>query len=187
MTSAYEIWIDALVRSYTGERCGVRLGASYADVLKWLPMMRPYPTGPDHDADEVRWAGCAVTHVVYTLNDYSAYNLSPAWLPQEFAFLMGQAEQAVVRDDIDMLGEFLDTLKSFGLSDTHPLIQTGMRHVLSQQHPDGGWGDPESDDVYLRYHPTWTAIDGLREYAWRGTRISFPALRPFLTQCAAPT
>jgi hypothetical protein len=38
----------------------------------------------------------------------------------------------------------------------------------------------KADDIYDRYHPTWTAIDGLREYSWRGRRLSFPKLAPLL-------
>ena len=29
----------------------------------------------------------AITHLVYTLNDYNRYRLSQEWLPQEFEFL----------------------------------------------------------------------------------------------------
>jgi hypothetical protein len=75
-------------------------------------------------------------------------------------------------EDPEMLGEFLDALKSFGLSESHPLILEGMRYLLTQQNSDGSWGDSEVEDIYYRYHPTWTAIDGLREYAWRGQRLT---------------
>src|ERR1700754_2123790 len=34
--SPYAVWVDALTRSYMGERYGVKLGASLYDVLKWL-------------------------------------------------------------------------------------------------------------------------------------------------------
>ena len=36
-------------------------------------------------------------------------------------------------------------------------------------------------DTYMRYHATWTAIDGLRDYGWR-TGLSFPDLKPLLTR-----
>src|SRR5687767_649770 len=41
--SRYEVWLLGLIRGYMGERYGVKLGAAYADVIKWLPVMRPYP------------------------------------------------------------------------------------------------------------------------------------------------
>jgi len=180
MLSRYGVWLDALVRSYMGERYMVRLGASFADVIKWLPTMRPYPKYDDGDNPDFYWAVYAVTHVVYTLNDYSLYNLSPSWLPQEYAFLKQNLKQAIAMEDPEIMGEFLDTLKSFGLSENHPLILKGLRFLITQQNPDGSWGSAKADDIYERYHPTWTAIDGLREYAWHGERLSMKKIMPLL-------
>jgi hypothetical protein len=70
--------------------------------------------------------------------------------------------------------------QSFGLPEDHSLILKGVQYLLAEQNPDGSWGDTEAEDIYERYHPTWTAIDGLREYAWRGKRLCFPELAPLL-------
>ncbi|MFP5247752.1 MAG: hypothetical protein ACLGH0_13755, partial [Thermoanaerobaculia bacterium] len=53
MMTRYAVWQDALIRTYTGERYGVRLGTTYAAVIKWLPAMRPYP--PFVDADDMEF------------------------------------------------------------------------------------------------------------------------------------
>jgi hypothetical protein len=176
----YRLWYEALIWAYNSERVGVRVGASYADVLKWLPVMRPYCGRDDGDNPDFYDTLYAVSHIVYTLNDYSVYRLSPRWLPQEYAFLKMNLREAIEMEDPDMMGEFLDSLKAFGLGDSHPLIRTGMDFLLSCQNADGSWGDVEAKDTYERYHPTWTAIDGLRDYAWRGERLSFPKLMPML-------
>ena len=176
----YRLWYDALIAAYNCERVGVSVGASYREVLKWLPAMRPFRGREGGDNPDFYDCLYAVTHVVYTLNDYSLYRLSPRWLPQEYAFLKTNLGEAIATEDPDMMGEFLDSLKAFGLKDTHPLIRTGMDFLLSRQNPDGSWGDMDEADIYHRYHPTWTAIDGLREYAWRGERLSFPRLMPML-------
>jgi len=168
MLSPYAVWVDALVRSYTGERYGVRMGASFTDVIKWFPAMRPYPTHDDEDNSDFYWALYAVTHIVYTLNDYSFYRLSPRFLPDEYAFLKLNLRNFIAMEDPESIGELLDTLKSFGLSENHPLIREGLDFLLTQQNPDGSWGDLDAQDIYKRYHPNWTAIDGLREYAWHG-------------------
>jgi squalene cyclase len=65
------------------------------------------------------------------------------------------------------MGELMDCLKSFGLQDDDTLIRTGTEFLLSSQNPDGSWGDMKTTDMYLRYHPTWTAVDGLRDYKWK--------------------
>ena len=166
--SAYAIWVDAIIRSYTGERYGVRLGASFEDVIKWLPTMRPYPVYDDEETTDFYWALYAVTHIVYALNDYSLHRLSPRSMPEEYAFLKSSFKHFIAMEDAESIGELMDTLKSFGLSDHHPLMIQGQDFLLAQQNADGSWGDQSADNVYARYHPTWTAIDGLRKYSWRG-------------------
>lgn len=181
MMTRYAVWQDALIRSYMGERYGVRVGARYADAIKWLPAMRPYPKFVDTDDVEFYDAVYAVTHVVYSLNSYSCYQLSPRWLPAEYSFLKQNLTRAIFMEDPETMGEFLDALKSFGLTEDHPLIRKGVNFLLDTQNADGSWGDVEAEDIYQRYHPTWTAIDGLREYSWRrGERLCFPKLAPLL-------
>ena len=80
-----------------------------------------------------------------------------------------------------MLGEFMDTLKSLGATNDDPRIRTGMEYLLSHQNRDGSWGDVDEEDIYDRYHPTWSGITGLSEYRWRGGEgLSFPEVKPML-------
>ncbi|MDT4951906.1 MAG: hypothetical protein QOJ02_44 [Acidobacteriota bacterium] len=176
----YKLWYDALIAAYNCERVGVHVGARFVEVLKWLPAMRPYLGRENGDNPDFYDTLYAITHIVYTLNDYSLYRLSPRWLPHEYEFLKTNLREAIEMEDPDMMGEFLDSLKAFGLEDSHPLIRTGMEFLLSRQNEDGSWGDMNAEDIYERYHPTWTAIDGLRQYAWRGERLSFPRLMTML-------
>ena len=174
--SRYEVWVVALIRSYLGERYGVTLGARYKDVIKWLSSMRPYPEAHSDGDDDSIWSIYAVTHVVYTLNDYNRYRLSSKWLPLEFEFLTKCLDEAISMDDPETVGEILDSLKAFGLDNRSALIRKGANYLVATQNPNGSWGDAELEDHYERYHPTLTAINGLREYAWRGERLSFPEL-----------
>jgi hypothetical protein len=181
MLTRYAVWYYALMRTYTGERYGVTLGARYRDVLRWIRAMRPYPENKGDDDFDFYDAVYAVTHVVYTLNDYSVYRLSPRWLPREFAFLKSCMREALKSEDAEMTGELLDSLRAFGLADTHALVRRGVDYLLSCQNEDGSWGDAGDTRVYARYHTTWTAVDGLRDYAWRGgLGLSFPELRALL-------
>jgi len=167
--SRYRVWLRALTRTYLAERCSVLFGARYPDVLKWLPAMRDYPVDGE-DVDFLRDAIYAVTHVVYTLNDYGTYRLSPRLLPREFAFLKANVLPAYEREDWEVLGELLDSLRAFGLRASHPLIARATRNLLDSQNEDGSWGDPDEKNIRTRCHTTWTVIDGLRSYAWRGER-----------------
>lgn len=181
--SRYEVWLLGLIRSYMGERYRVKLGARYADVIRWLPSMRPYPPLARGYEDFI-WAVYAVTHVVYTLNGYSTYQLSPRWLPDEYEFLKDSLDDVIELGDTDAAGEVLDSLKSFGLSERHPLIRKGVRFLLATQNADGSWGDAEAEDIYDRYHPTLTAVNGLRDYAWTKRALVFPELAPELRRWA---
>jgi hypothetical protein len=173
--SRYKVWMEALANTYVAETSGIHFGARYADVLKWMPAMEPYPTGDDEEV--LRDAIYAVTHVVYTLNDYGTYRLSHRWLPREFAFLKANVKSACTRKDPEILGELLDSLQAFGLTVTHPLIAHGTRYLLAEQNDDGSWGDTSEKNIRTRCHTTWTAIDGLRAYSWRGERLSRTALK----------
>ena len=174
MMTRYQVWYYSLTRAYCAETYGITLGAGYVEILKWLPSLRPYPTGRRAASLDFADAVYAVSHLIYTLNDYGVYRLSPRWLPEEYEFLKTNLERAVALDDADMMGEFLDSLMAFGLTDRHPLIRLGRDFLLSRQNADGSWGDADSEDLYARYHPTWAAIDGLREYRWRGRGVKFP-------------
>jgi hypothetical protein len=169
MRTPKDVWYDALITAYVGERYGVRLGASYGDVLGWLPRLRPH-RGPGEAAsdDEFYDTVYAVTHVVYTLNDYGQRRIPARLLPEEFAFLRANLRAAVARRDADMLGEFMDSLRAFGLTDADAEIREGTEYLLAHQNPDGSWGDPREPDIYRRYHPTWNAVAALSNYAWRG-------------------
>jgi hypothetical protein len=165
MRTRQDVWYDALITAYVGERYGVRLGASYGEVLGWLPKLRPHPgAGTPEFYDAVY----AVTHVVYTLNDYGQRRVPARLLPEEFAFLKSNLREAIADDDADMLGEFMDSLRAFGLNDGDAEIREGMEYLLAHQNPDGSWGDPNEKDIYHRYHPTWNAVAALSNYAWRG-------------------
>lgn len=182
--SRYRVWMEALANTYVSGRCGLLFGARYLDVLKWLPMMRPYPAGAPEDVESLRDAIYAVTHIVYTLNDYGAYRLRPGWLPREFAFLQANVGSACERNDPEVLGELLDSLKAFGLAASHPLIVRGTEYLLTEQNEDGSWGDPDEENIRTRCHTTWTAIDGLRTHAWRGERLNRPAVKSMLKRWA---
>jgi hypothetical protein len=178
--SRYRVWMRALASTYIGGRCGVPFGAGYLDVLKWLPEMRPYPVSADENVESLRDAIYAVTHIVYTLNDYGTYRVSPRLLRREFAFVKANVTSACERKDPEVLGELLDSLKAFGLRGNHPLIIRGTKYLLAEQNEDGSWGDPDEENIRTRCHTTWTAIDGLRTYAWRGERLTRPEVKSIL-------
>lgn len=170
MASRYEVWLDGLIASYLGEQYGAKLGTTYLDVLKWLPAMRPYQTYDEEHENDFIWSIYALTHVVYTLNDYSTYKLSTEGLSEEFEFLQANLVQVIGMEDPETVGEMLDSLRAFGLPNEHELIRRGQEFLLDSQNYDGSWGESDAEDIYDRYHPTVMAVNGLRDHAWRATK-----------------
>ena len=177
MRTRQDVWYDALITAYVGERAGITLGASYREVFRWLPALRPYRAGEGVGEAEFYDTVYALTHVVYTLNDYGQLRLSPRWLPREFEFLRANLREAVRARDADMLGEFVDSLRAFGLTERDAAVREGVEYLLANQNADGSWGDAAARDIYLRYHPTWNAVAALSDYRWRGLSPRFARVR----------
>jgi hypothetical protein len=176
----YDVWMDALITTHGGDRYGIQLGAPYREVVKWLPAMRPYPKPGEVGQGEFLDCLYALTHLVYTLNDYGRYQLPRDLLPLEFAYVKQNLGQAIALHDPETMGEFLDTLKSFGMDYSDEVIRTGITYLLDTQRPDGTWSAPHEKDAYTLYHSAWTAIDGLKECRWQGEGLTFPEVKPLL-------
>ncbi len=174
MRTRWDVWMDALIASYSGERYGVLLGARYRDVVQWLPAMRPYLDRNQTDYGQFIDTVYSVTHLVYTLNDYGRYLLPRDLLPVEYDYLRRNLKESIALKDPETTGEFLDTLRSFGLDNSDPVIRTGVAYLMTTQRPDGSWANPAETDSYTLYHAAWTGIDGLKEIAWRGQGTQFP-------------
>jgi hypothetical protein len=169
MRARYDLFQDALITAYTGDRAGILLGARFADVIKWLPVMRPYPPRqPKHNYEYYSGVYTA-THVVYTNNDYSQLMLPRDCFAPEMEHLRATLQHAVTDHDAETMGEYLDSLRAFGIGFEDPAIRRGFEFLLSVQNHDGSWGDVHDPDIYGRYHPTWTSVDGLRDYRWSKT------------------
>ena len=98
----YTKWMDALIRTFFGDAYGIKLGAHYRDVVKWLPRLRPYLENDDSlEFDEFY----AITHLIYTLDRYGERRVSPSFLTEEVGFLKRRMAEAMADDDPEMVGE----------------------------------------------------------------------------------
>lgn len=166
MTSRYDVFFEALLAAYFGERYGIRLGASLAAVTRWIPSLRPYTWRGRKPDDDFYSLAYTITHILYVHNDYDLRALPRADFQQEFDFLHTHFRRNMQMKDPETLGEFIDSLLVLGMPESDPLIREGMDYILARQNKDGSWGDPKDPDIYNRYHTTWTGIGALMEYRW---------------------
>ena len=165
----YDIFTDALIRSYFGDAYGIPLGAHHREVVRWLPRLRPYD-GYDEDTEfDIFYA---ISHVIYTLNSYHERRINPSLLPQEFQFLRRKLAEAIDDSDPEMVAEALDCLKAAGF-EHDPKVLAGMDYLVSSQRNNGSWAG-DDDDLYTQYHSAWAGIDGLREYRYHGQVNQLP-------------
>jgi hypothetical protein len=180
--SPLRVWTISLTAAFCGDRNGVPFGIGYERMMRWLPRMRAYQ-GPG-DVAAFYDSAYAISHVVYTLNDYGVWLLDPRLLPAEFEYLRTHLPAALEVGDPDMVGEFLDSLRAFGLGNQDAQVAAGIDFLVGSQNRDGSWGEADGNGDYPRFHATWAALDGLRDFAWRGPGLSYPRLRPALRRWA---
>jgi hypothetical protein len=149
-------------------------GAGYADVAALVPRMRPYRGYEGGNNPEFTATAYAVTHIVYTLNDYGTWRLNPAWLPQEIAFLRENLQVSLALRDPELLCEYLDCLKAFGVPSDDPLVRAGIDFLMAAQNRDGSWGTVQDSNIYQRYHSTWTAVTACATSPFRGEGRASP-------------
>jgi hypothetical protein len=165
--SRRSLFLYSLLAAYFGEEAGTEAEGRYRDVLQWLPQMRPYPPHR-YNADEYYDAVFAITHVVYTYNHYNRSRVMPQCFPDEFAYLKANLPAAIPDKDPDTLGEYVDSLRAFGLDYSDAHLREATEYLLSTQNPDGSWGDPSERDSYVRYHSAWTGQGALQQFHWKG-------------------
>ncbi|OGQ77499.1 MAG: hypothetical protein A2289_15120 [Deltaproteobacteria bacterium RIFOXYA12_FULL_58_15] len=159
-----DVFYDAMITTYFGDRFGVTHGATFADFTQWIPQLYPYATQEQVGSSVFYDLIYTVTHIVYTHNDYGKKRIDPADLPEEFRFLRETFTVPLEDNDCETFAEYVDTLKSFGVTPEADVnMARAIESLMSLQNFDGSWGDP-FDNVYNRFHTTWTAIEGLRDY-----------------------
>mmetsp|Transcript_5488 Transcript_5488/g.16890 ORF Transcript_5488/g.16890 Transcript_5488/m.16890 type:complete len:125 (+) Transcript_5488:1851-2225(+) len=116
---------------------------------------------------------------------------------EEFLFLLLNLGQVTSMEDPELIGEFIQCLRIFGVSSVDstiwPLIHDAMLFLLKlEQHCTGQavWAKP-NDTPYDRYHTAYCAAIGLMSYSFlphpeagQG-RLSHPVPRAFQVRRAS--
>ncbi len=166
---------DLLMESYVIEKAMARFPRSFpgrsglGKVLRFIARRRFVSYVDDGDGELFFDHAYLMTHFAFVVSDYGSVQLSEVELPSVGPYLRANFEAVLQEADIELVGEFVDALRSFGhTEDDDGIVDRGTRFLLSQQSQDGSWGPWQSEeDPYDAIHYTWCAVGGLKD---RGDR-----------------
>ena len=157
-----------LINAYIGLSLNFPVHYGFAEALADCLELRPYEQTEALDARAFIRLGFLVTHIVYTVSHYNELLIDPGLLEPERRFMCKSIERLIDIDERELVGEYLDALRTAGLSEEDPLLDGAVSWLVGKQNSDGSWGDPGHERTYKRYHPTMTAVQGLRAYKRTG-------------------
>lgn len=104
------------------------------------------------------------THVVFFMTGYGRYPIKDSAYARRLKKYLSDNFRIVrsVTNDLDLLGEYVECMKIFGLGGKSE-VNEALDFIVTQQNPDGSWVKGKSDDKdpYDLFHPTWTSITAL--------------------------
>jgi hypothetical protein len=116
------------------------------------------------DEDGYRDQNYYATHVVFVMTGYGEYPIRDTafarklrkYLLQNFPIVRARVH------DLDLLGEYVECMKIFGLGQRAEVIEA-VQYIISRQDPDGSWAKKrgKDDDPYSLFHPSWTSITAI--------------------------
>jgi len=185
----YELLMDA----YVVEKAMARFPKAFpgssqlGTVLRFIARRRHVSYLDDDDGELFFDHAYLMTHFAFVVSDYGDVLLSETRLPSVQPYLRANFEAVLDEDDIELVGEFVDVLRSFGhTEDNDSIVDRGTRFLLEKQSQDGSWGPWRSEeDPYDAIHYTWCAVGGLKDRAERPASVYTQRTRAMLRSTQA--
>ena len=76
---------------------------------------------------------------MFTLNNWGELSLDPDLMPHEYYFARNHLSTQISKRDVHLVGEFIEVLRAFSVTDSDPLIQAGLKFLMSTQDDEGLW------------------------------------------------
>lgn len=110
-----------------------------------------------------------VTHKVFTRTAWCKYCLNPSEWKNEKDFLIFYIGRIIQLQDIELLGEFIQTLKCLGISEEENVLKNALQFLMSKyDRKNGGWLT-NTDTFESKYHATICAVGALLQHNFKGT------------------
>lgn len=165
----YELLSNAMIWAFFFQQAGVPLPGevSLRDVCAVTQASKPYRQESDlPDVSDFKDQCYMVTHWVYVMTRWCQERLPKGGWEEELSFLESQLPRIIAMRDVDLVGEFVQALKCFGLSETASPVADGLDFLLNtQDRLSGSWGGCHATFDH-QYHATICAIGGLIEHTY---------------------
>ncbi|KAJ1450604.1 hypothetical protein M885DRAFT_532054 [Pelagophyceae sp. CCMP2097] len=179
VSTRHRAFCAALLAATHAQRLGLSLGnvaCDDAEVLKKLPLLRPYLFEEDWDrcVDQLD----VVFLVVDVFSNFGELRLNPSALPSEHAVVRDAAvmRQAIDRGDVAVVGDLARCARIFGAQDGDAVVESACDYLIrvGVAGDEGGvskTGWPTRTDestAYARFHAAAAAVGGLSSTVFRG-------------------
>jgi hypothetical protein len=147
---------------------------SLADVLKFMPQIRPYKSLQTLGLANFQLQCYFLTHLMFILSGWGAMKLQPVmtYFIEEFLFLTTNLDVVIGLNDPELVGEFLCSLKILGLPDDHLINQRGHLYLLATEKSgaanQGNW--LSGGNFFKKYHTAYCGLIGLKQIKYQKVR-----------------
>ena len=149
----------ALVLGFAAQRAGIHLTEWTNNLIeRHISKMRRFYNSSRMELGPTRSVVWMVMHILYVTSEFGFLQVDLDVHKHEVDFLLYHLDNAIARDDFDMLGEILDCLQCAGLAGSHPTIIRGTQHLLARQNSDGSWGDRDDRELVHICHVCGLAL-----------------------------
>jgi len=107
-----------------------------------------------------------VTHKIFTRTAWCQFRLDPAEWSKEKNFLEFYIGRIIQLQDIELLGEFIQTLKCLGVTEKNNVLKNALQFMMSKyDRQNGGWLT-NTDTFESKYHATICAVGALIQHGF---------------------
>lgn len=160
------IWLSVF------EDCDIDLktqngSARLEDIVRYMPYLRPYRSMEYFGLAMFKFQCYFLTHLIFMaangidVDCWSDVRLDPSLFAEEFIFLVTNLKTVIKLDDPELVGEFLQCLRVFGVAEGNALMRIGVEYLLRVEERTKKGNFVKVTSFYTRYHAAYCGIIGL--------------------------
>lgn len=150
---------------------------SISETMEMIPQLRPWIDYKVLGFNGFLLQGYLITHFVFFISKWGSYRLPRARFQAEFDHIATNMYAAVENKHVDLVGEFIYTLRILGADDAHPAIVQGTAFLLETQRTSRDAFYGIEDDFHQRFHTAYCVLFGLADWRFGPTPDVLPHMQ----------